>query len=122
MDNERPTPLVQDSEATRNKLEWWLSEHRGYPVHIPALTIPEASGMSNVTLLFDVQWQERGQTLSEACVGRLPPEVERPVFPAYELSLQYQVMDSIGRNSDIPLPQLRGIEVDRPLIGVTFYI
>jgi hypothetical protein len=56
MENERPTPLIQDTETTRRKLESWLSDQRGQPVHIPALTIPESSGMSNVTLLFDAQW------------------------------------------------------------------
>ena len=122
MENERPTPLVQDTEATRSKLETWLSDQRGHPVHIPALTIPESSGMSNVTLLFDAQWQEDGATRSEACVGRLQPEVERPVFPAYDLGLQYEVMASIGRNSTVPVPELRGLELDRSLLGVQFYI
>ena len=109
MENERPTPLIQDTETTRRKLESWLSDQRGHPVHIPALTIPESSGMSNVTLLFDAQWQENGATRSEACVGRLQPEVERPVLPAYDLGLQYEVMASIGRHSDIPVPELRGL-------------
>lgn len=122
MENERPTPLIQDKETTRRKLESWLSTHRNQQVHIPELTIPESSGMSNVTLLFDLQWQEDGETRSEACVGRLQPEVERPVFPAYDLGLQYQVMDSIGRNSDVPVPELRGLELDRSVLGVQFYI
>ena len=122
MDNERPTPLIRDTEATRKKLESWLSARRGHAVHIPALTIPESSGMSNVTLLFDAQWQERGELHSEACVGRLQPEVERPVFPAYDLGLQYEVMASIGRHSDIPVPELRGLELDRSLLGVQLYL
>ena len=99
MDNERPTPLLEDPEGTRKKLESWLSQHRGHSVTIPALNIPEATGMSNVTLLFDVEWQEHGATHSEPCVGRLQPEIERPVFPSYDLSLQYEVMASIGKHS-----------------------
>ncbi len=122
MQNERPTPLVQDSESTRRKLESWLSDKRGHPVHIPSLNIPESSGMSNVTLLFDVHWQAAGESYIEPCVGRLQPEIERPVFPAYDLGLQYQVMESLGRNSDIPVPELRGLELDRSLLGVQFYL
>ena len=122
MDNERPTPLVEDPEGTRKKLESWLSEHRGHNVSIPALNIPEATGMSNVTLLFDVEWQENGVLHSEPCVGRLQPEIARPVFPSYDLSLQYEVMASIGKHSDIPVPQLRGLETDKSLLGVQFYI
>lgn len=122
MQNERPTPLVEDSEQTRRKLAAWLSEKRGLPVDIPALTVPESSGMSNVTLLFDTHWTEGGKACSESCVGRLQPEIERPVFPSYDLGLQYEVMASIGRHSDIPVPELRGLELDPSLLGVQFYV
>lgn len=122
MENERPTPLVDDIEGTRAKLESWFSERRGTPVTVSSLKIPESTGMSNVTLLFDINWTEDGQPCSQACVGRLQPAIERPVFPDYDLTLQYQVMDSVGRNSDIPVPTLLGIETDRSLLGVQFYI
>lgn len=121
MDNARPTPLLDDTETTRKKLENWLSEFRGTPVAIPRLEIPEATGMSNVTLLFDVEWNENGEQRSEPLVARLQPEIERPVFPNYDLSLQYEVMDAVGRSSDIPVPQLRGLETDKSLLGVQFY-
>ena len=39
--------------------------------------------------------------------------IQRPVFPAYDLGLQYEVMASIGRHSDIPVPELRGLELER---------
>jgi aminoglycoside phosphotransferase (APT) family kinase protein len=122
VDNIRPTPLVEDIDGTRQKLESWISSHRGHDVSIPALSIPEATGMSNVTLLFDINWHENGQAHREALVARLQPVIERPVFPDYDLSLQYEVMESIGRNSDIPVPQLRGLETDKSLFGVQFYL
>lgn len=122
MDNTRPTPMLEDSEATRAKLEQWLSAHRGHPVSIPKLNIPEATGMSNVTLLFDILWNEGGKQHSESVVARLQPEIDRPVFPTYDLSLQYEVMDIVGRHSDIPVPQLRGLETDTSLLGVQFYL
>jgi aminoglycoside phosphotransferase (APT) family kinase protein len=122
VENERPTPLLEDTEKTRQKLQSWFSERRGTDVTIPRLDIPEGTGMSNVTLLFDIEWQQEGQVHREACVGRLQPEIERPVFPAYDLSLQYEVMESVGRHSDIPVPELLGLETDRSLLGVQFYI
>lgn len=122
VDNERPTPLVDDIESTRAKLESWFSERRGTTVTISDLNIPEGTGMSNVTLLFDIHWSEDGEGKSLSCVGRLQPEIERPVFPAYDLSLQYEVMASVGRNSDIPVPTLLGLETDKALLGVQFYI
>ena len=120
MENTRPTPLLEDSEATRQKLESWLSDHHGRDISIPELSIPEATGMSNVTLLFDMTWEEDGEKKAEAVVARLQPEIERPVFPSYDLSLQYEVMDIVGRNSDIPVPELRGLETDKSLLGVQF--
>lgn len=121
MENTRPTPLVDNQDETRRKLEQWLCAHLDRDITIPELAIPEATGMSNVTLLFDVHWRENGRPQSEPVVARLQPEIERPVFPSYDLSLQYEVMASVGRNSDIPVPELRGLETDRSLLGVQFY-
>ena len=121
LENTRPTPLLEDSEATRQKLEAWLSEHHGNAISIPELTIPEATGMSNVTLLFDMVWNDGGQQRREPVVARLQPDVERPIFPSYDLSLQYSVMDAVGRHSDIPVPELLGLETDKTLLGVQFY-
>jgi aminoglycoside phosphotransferase (APT) family kinase protein len=122
VENTRPTPLIDDIDGTRRKLETWISTHRGRAVSIPEMAIPEATGMSNVTLLFDINWQEDGQQRSEPVVARLQPSIERPVFPNYDLSLQYEVMEAIGRHSDIPVPQLRGLEQDKSLLGVQFYL
>jgi aminoglycoside phosphotransferase (APT) family kinase protein len=122
VDNTRPTPLIEDLEGTRLKLESWISTHRGYQVSITELSIPDATGMSNVTLLFDMTWTEDEQQRSEPVVARLQPSIERPVFPDYDLSLQYEVMEAVGRNSDIPVPELRGLETDKSLLGVQFYL
>jgi aminoglycoside phosphotransferase (APT) family kinase protein len=122
VDNTRPTPLVEDIDGTRKKLESWITSRLGHTVSIPELSIPEATGMSNVTLLFDTCWEENGKTVREPVVARLQPSIERPVFPDYDLSLQYEVMDVIGRNSDIPVPQLRGLETNKSLLGVQFYL
>lgn len=122
MKDERPTPLVEDLDGTRRKLERWFSERRGTDIRISGLDIPEGTGMSNVTLLFDIHWQADGSEKSQSCVGRLQPEIERPVFPSYDLSEQYQVMEAVGQLSDVPVPTLLGLEADPSLLGVQFYI
>ena len=122
MKEERPTPLVEDLDGTRKRLEGWFSERRGTEIRISELNIPEATGMSNVTLLFDIHWQENGEEHTQSCVGRLQPEIDRPVFPSYDLSEQYHVMEAVGAHSDIPVPTLLGLEADPSLLGVQFYI
>lgn len=122
MDESRPTPVLEDIDGTRRKLAQWLSEQRGQPVEIPELTVPDGNGMSNVTLLFEMQWQEDGALQRQPCVGRLQPEISRPIFPSYALEPQYRVMEALGRHSDVPVPQLLGLETDTRLLGVEFYL
>ncbi|MCX2979505.1 phosphotransferase family protein [Halieaceae bacterium IMCC14734] len=122
MKDERPTPLLENPQLTQQKLAAWFSQRKGTQVKVSEFHIPEATGMSNVTLLFDIHWQEGGITLTEPCVGRLQPEIERPVFPAYDLSLQYRVMKTLNENTDIPAPDMRGLEMDTSILGVPFYI
>ncbi|MDJ0878077.1 MAG: phosphotransferase family protein [Halieaceae bacterium] len=122
MEDQRPTPLVEDLEGTREKLAAWLSQRQGTTVAISDLQIPESTGMSNVTLLFDASWESGGEAVREACVGRLQPQIERPVFRDYDLTLQYRIMDVLGRETDIPVPVLRGLETDPSVLGVPFYV
>lgn len=123
MDEQRPTPLLEDPEATKAKLEAWFAQRLGLDeVSIPSLDIPEATGMSNVTLLFDVHHREAGELVCLPCVGRLQPEIEKPVFPDYDLSTQYRAMGLVAEHSDVPVPELLGLELDTALLGVAFYI
>lgn len=124
MENQRPTPLVEDIEGTRAKLAEWFARRlqSDGPVTIPELRIPEATGMSNVTLLFDIEYEKNGVKHSEACVGRLQPEIEKPVFPEYDLSIQYRAMDIVGKKTDVPAPELLGLEMDKSVLGTAFYI
>ncbi len=122
MEEQRPTPQVADIEDTRRKLAAWFSERRGTAVELSEIKIPGATGMSNVTLLFDIGWQENGAQRNEACVGRLQPEIERPVFPSYDLSLQYRIMETLSEKTDIQAPTMRGLEMDTSVLGVPFYI
>ena len=70
---------------------------------------------------FEIQVGGRLQPLA-SLDSRCNEGSERPVFPAYDLILQYEVMDAVGRHSDVPVPQLRGLETDKSLLGVQFYL
>ncbi|MEM0955086.1 MAG: phosphotransferase family protein [Pseudomonadota bacterium] len=122
MDDQRPTPLVDDIDATRQRLEAWLSDRRGFPVGISELSIPEATGMSNVTLMFDIHYDMDGEARTEACVGRLQPQTEAPLFPSYDLSLQYNIMDALGKQTSVPVPRMLGLEQSSEVLGVPFYV
>ncbi len=125
MDEVRPTPIVEDIEGTRLKLQKWLEEklETDGPVSIASLNIPEGSGMSNVTLLLDAEYQKDGKSHSVGCVGRLQPEIAKPVFPSYDLSVQYRAMETVGQHFEgVPVPELMGLETDTSILGTGFYL
>jgi len=78
------------------------------------------SGFSNETFLFDVIWNEGGRQKSEGMVLRCPPR-SYPIFPEYDLSKQFRVMQLL-RRAGIPVPTVYWLEDDRSLLGVPFYV
>ncbi|WP_101758123.1 phosphotransferase family protein [Oceanicoccus sp. KOV_DT_Chl] len=78
--------------------------------------------MSNVTLMFEIHYQQDGIEVEQACVGRLCPEIEKPVFPEYDLSEQYKVMEILDSKTSLPTPPLLGLELDTRVLGTPFYI
>ena len=109
------------SELLRKKLRDWLQiQHPGYSdLNLSDFSAPEA-GASNETLLFDIQWQEDGQTHERSLVARLQPEGPG-VFPEYELDQQYRAM-SLLADTDVPVPVLAGFESDTDVLGTPFYL
>lgn len=124
MDPLRPTPTLGDSENTRRVLvEWFGRQMPGASnIEVTDLEIPEGTGMSNVTVLFGLSWQEGGEQQTRPCVGRFEPEGGGAAFPEYDLGHQYRVMDTIGKHTDIAVPALLGLEEDLSVLGVPFYI
>lgn len=124
MSEERPTPRVKDLDRTRQILADWLTHALASDtlVEVSQLTLPEATGMSNVTLLFDLHWQKEGRVHRKSCVGRLHPDTDTPVFPEYDLAGQYRVMEALGRHTPVKTPPLLGLETDGSVLGSPFYI
>lgn len=123
MKEERPTPKIENQEQTRLALQEWFKAHHADADHvtIPALNIPPSTGMSNVTLLFDVDLSKNGVKSTVPVVGRIQPQVERPLFPEYDLLAQYRTMEILGSKTRVPAPPLLGFEADESILGVPFY-
>jgi len=120
---ERPTPKIENQELTRQILQdWFRSKNPGSDsATIPSLNVPPSTGMSNVTLLFDVELESQGTRTLLPVVGRIQPQVERPLFPGYDLLAQYRTMEILGTQTSVPAPPLLGFESDTSLLGVPFY-
>lgn len=119
---ERPTPRVGDPEKMRRDMAKWFSARmpEAQDIRLTEFSIPEASGMSNITLIFDLIWQENGAKKSKACVARVKPPGGVLVFEEYEMALQYKAMQTVSEV--VPVPKLLGLEQNTDVIGSEFYI
>ena len=114
------TKSSRDPEELRARLRDWLAgrvDDAG--ASVGAVSSPEATGMSSESLFFDAAWNSGGGSF----VARLAPDpADVPVFPTYDLELQYRVIETVGRHSDVPVPPLRWLETDTDALGVPFFV
>jgi aminoglycoside phosphotransferase (APT) family kinase protein len=111
-------PAQDDYDAAEisERLTPWLSELLGAPAEITSLAAPGESGFSSETLLLDVAAGGR----TEQLVIKTKPLGFR-VFPEYDMHLQYQCMEAVGRHSAVPVPRMRGYAGDDSVLGREFY-
>ena len=86
-----PLPSRRDREWVRTRLHDWLAERLPPDAKpsISALEVPEGTGMSSETFLFDLAWTEDGDARNASYVVRMSPNMDDyPTFPEYDLSLQ----------------------------------
>lgn len=121
-DELRPTPSLDDPEGVRASLERWFGEavYPGRQVSIPAVTIPENTGMSNITLLLDCVLD--GGAARLPMVARLQAQGGRLAFPEYDLPMQYAAMQALTAIDGLRVPQLVALEGEGSVLGTPFYI
>ena len=113
------TRSSRDRAELRNRVSAWLEEKVHADVEVGDVTSPEGSGMSSETLLFDATWDRT----THALVARLEPDTaDVPVFPTYDLELQYGVMELVGEHSEVPVPATRWFEPDPTPLGAPFFV
>ena len=108
----------RSSDDLRAGLERWLRA-REPDAAITALERPEGNGMSSETLLVDASWAGASHRL----VVRLAPDVDDvPVFPSYDIPMQFRVMQLVRERSDTPVPPTLWLEEDASVIGAPFFV
>ena len=88
-----PLPTNRDLEALRGALERWLTGTlpEGSEPRVSELDVPQSSGFSSETFLFTARFREGGALREQRYVVRMRPELDNyPVFPEYDLDLQFQ--------------------------------
>ncbi|MDP1805070.1 MAG: phosphotransferase family protein, partial [Acidimicrobiales bacterium] len=106
----------RDPRATRAALARWLEERTGAsPVEVGEVTIPGLSGFSNETLLVDATWdgEEHGLVIRVEPTGHT-------LFPAPALDAQVRVMQALGAEGSVPVPEVLWFEEDSSVLGARF--
>jgi aminoglycoside phosphotransferase (APT) family kinase protein len=107
----------RDHDKTRADLAAWLGKQTGAAdVTVGELTIPGLSGFSNETLLFDATWDGEVHPL----VIRVEP-TGHTVFPATAFDAQVRVMQALGAEGSVPVPEVLWFEAeDKSVLGSRF--
>ena len=123
--NDVPTTSTRDPEDLRRRLEGWIAGHlpAGAEPTVPPIHSPGATGWSSETLLFDVEWTERGDRATERLVARVAPDpAAMPVFPRYDMPGQARIMSTVSAVTDLPVPAVRWVEPDPAVLGEPFFV
>lgn len=114
---------ARDLDVTRRQLTGWLAGKvgAGAQPELSTLEIPQGSGFSNETILFDARWQENGQPRTGSFVVRIKP-TGRAVFPEYDLAFQVRCMRTIAKHTSIPVPTVPWLEEDASVLGQPFFV
>ena len=118
-------PSTRDPEEARSRLQRWLKHTlpQGSDPQVGAVSSPEATGMSSETLFFAASWKEGSAEHEERLVARLAPEDSAfPVFPQYDLELQYRCLKLMADRTDVPVPPVFWFEPDPDHIGSAFFV
>jgi aminoglycoside phosphotransferase (APT) family kinase protein len=105
-------------------LQEWLSG-RLAPARatVSEVAVPDTGGLSSTSLLFEATWRGEGAEHRGRYVARMAPEPSAlPVFPGYDLPLQFEVISAVASCCDIPLPALRWNEPEGGALGTPFFV
>ncbi len=115
-------PEPRDLDRDRERLVRFLEARRpgAEGLVVDELRAPSNTGFSSETLMFTVRWRERGAAREERLVARVEPKGFN-VFPTYDLTVQYRVMDALAK-TPVPVPAMREHDWSGDALGASFYL
>ncbi len=107
---------TRDPVQSAEQLTRWLAD-RLPGAQVTDVEIPQASGLSNETLLFTASWDGGAGDF----VARVAPQGPG-VFPSYDLVTEQRVMDALARHTSVPVPKTPWVETDPGVLGAPFLV
>ncbi|MFT4199176.1 phosphotransferase family protein [Gordonia sp. (in: high G+C Gram-positive bacteria)] len=115
----RPSDSRLSTEEITPPLTEWLSAKAGSPATITGIHPPDGNGMSSETVIVDAEWDGEQHNL----VVRVAPDPKSdPVFPDYDLDVQFKLMEHVGTTTKVPVPPLYWSEPSDAVIGYPFIV
>ncbi len=112
---QRSSHLPDDLRA---RLQDWLRGRHPDAV-ITDLQGTSTTGLSSDTLLFAATWSGEEHRL----VARLAPDAaDMPVFPAYDLTRQFDLIRAVGEQTGTPVPATLWNEPSPEALGTPFFV
>ena len=118
----------KDRSGYASALQTWFQRQRpdATGVEVGKIDIPSATGFSNETIFFDVDWTDADGAHHERFVGRIEPgsgalfPVQTPAC-AVSVELQQRVMQVVAGH-DVPMCPIVGYEPDPDVLGQPFFV
>jgi aminoglycoside phosphotransferase (APT) family kinase protein len=83
----------------------------------------DSNGMSSETIILTARWHQDRTPTEQRFVTRVAPTSQDvPVFPSYRLDHQFEVIRLVGELTDVPVPQVRWIELTGEVLGAPFFL
>ncbi len=124
-DVDRLQRSARDTSGLPAALSQWLSTVMPTPVE-PEVEVErgvDSNGMSSESIILTGRWTESGTSVQRKWVARVAPTAaDVPVFAAYRMDHQYEVLRLVSALTDIPVPQVRWIEPTGELLGSPFFL
>ena len=104
-------------------LSKWLATQIGTAPEITVESGVDSNGMSSETIILTGRWTEQGAPVEQRWVARVAPtEEDVPVFSAYRMDHQFDVIRMVGELTDVPVPRVRWIEPTGSVLGSPFFL
>ncbi|WP_018601264.1 phosphotransferase family protein [Mycobacterium sp. 155] len=115
----------RDTSKLPTVMSQWLSTVMPGGV-IPQITVEsgvDSNGMSSETIILTGRWTEDGEAMEQQWVARVAPAADDvPVFSAYRLDEQFDVMRLARALTDVPIPAARWLEPTGEVLGRPFFL
>lgn len=115
----------RDTSTIPALLSQWLATTMPGGV-TPEVTVEsgiDSNGMSSETIIVTGRWITDGTPVEQTWVARVAPTAQDvPVFPAYRMDHQFEVLRLVSELTDVPVPQVRWIEPTGELLGSPFFL